>query len=66
MCCIIIIIPSHLGVNNIICIAINIIIITIIIIILQCYDEMIKNYTKEAVVILKTEPDLVHLVEQLQ
>ncbi|XP_060852323.1 SET domain-containing protein SmydA-8-like [Rhopalosiphum padi] len=30
------------------------------------YDEMIKNYAREAVVILKTEPDLVHLVEQLQ
>ncbi|VVC43205.1 Zinc finger, MYND-type [Cinara cedri] len=28
--------------------------------------ETIKNYTEEAVVILKTEPDLVHLIEQLQ
>ncbi|KAL4089800.1 hypothetical protein QTP88_024764 [Uroleucon formosanum] len=32
----------------------------------QNNDEMIKNYTREAVVILKTEPDLVYLVEQLQ
>ncbi|KAE9539884.1 hypothetical protein AGLY_005136, partial [Aphis glycines] len=30
------------------------------------YDEMIKNYAREAEVILKTEPDLVYLVEQLQ
>lgn len=38
----------------------------VIIIILQNDDEVIKNYTREAVVILKTEPDLVYLVEQLQ
>ncbi|CAH1736023.1 unnamed protein product [Aphis gossypii] len=30
------------------------------------YDEMIKNFAREAVVILKTEPDLMYLVEQLQ
>lgn len=41
---------------------------TIIIILraFQNYDEMIKNYAGQAVVIFKTEPDLGHLADRLQ